>query len=657
MIRIRARLCRRAVCVGWVCGAHHAFGQEPPASQAGDSDEIVVQGLPPDRPIVEHRLRQREILTTPGTLGDALRAVQSLPGVARTPALSGLIVVRGTPAESTQVFFQDSPAPQIYHFGGLSSVVPTEMLESIRFQPGNFEARFGRGIGGIVDARIRRARNDGRYHLKGQLDFVDARVLAEGPLAIDDAWRFLGGVRRSHMDAWMGPLLKASNSRFERLPVYYDYQLFLERDLPRNSYVRVGVYGSDDRIDLTSSSQIFLSTLRQDVSFVNGISEVSLNLDADTAWHQTFSVGRSFEQKQTGATETTNETFSFAFRGKLVQRLSRSIVLRLGPDVLYAPHRFFSRAPGEAAPREPFAPPAIGQPPKIVESRSASFQPAVFGEVALAPWEGLEASLGLRLDYTWETRRYDISPRLALSYDLRREFPMTKLKMSAGLHHEPPEGRYTAERPELRLRATRSSQVSLGIEQEITGLADAQIEAFAAKLDWLTSHGTDARGLANYGNSAEGKIGGIELLLRYRADAHFFGWLSYTLSRSTRRWSESAPSELFGNDQTHVLSVLGSYRWTSGWQIGTRFRAASGVPRAICEQTLLRNADAAEICLGQSDKIERAPWFHQLDLRVEKEWRFEKSGRIASYLDLINVYNREQADLPFIPALGIRGEL
>ena len=67
----------------------------------------------------------------------------------------------------------------------------------------------------------------------------------------------------------------------------------------------------------------------------------------------------------------------------------------------------------------------------------------------------------------------------------------------------------------------------------------------------------------------------------------------------------------------------------------------------------------------------RLPDFHQLDVRFDKTWTFNR-WRLAAYLDLQNVYNNQSPEgathnfndkqtayvngLPIIPDLGIRGE-
>jgi hypothetical protein len=65
----------------------------------------------------------------------------------------------------------------------------------------------------------------------------------------------------------------------------------------------------------------------------------------------------------------------------------------------------------------------------------------------------------------------------------------------------------------------------------------------------------------------------------------------------------------------------------------------------------------------------RLPAFHSLDVRVDKEWRFD-AWILAAYLEVQNVYNRQNPEgvqynydysqsavtpgLPILPVLGVR---
>ncbi len=81
---------------------------------------------------------------------------QNLPASRVRPVSAGLLIVRGSAPQDTQVFVDGTAIPLVYHFGGLSSVVPTEMLDRIDFlYPGNFSAQYGRATGGIIDVGVR----------------------------------------------------------------------------------------------------------------------------------------------------------------------------------------------------------------------------------------------------------------------------------------------------------------------------------------------------------------------------------------------------------------------------------------------------------------------------------------------------------------------
>ena len=74
----------------------------------------------------------------------------------------------------------------------------------------------------------------------------------------------------------------------------------------------------------------------------------------------------------------------------------------------------------------------------------------------------------------------------------------------------------------------------------------------------------------------QGRAYGLEVMIRRRIEQGFYGWLSYTLSRSERqvqggRWVP------FGFDQTHVLNLAASYAF-DGWRFGGRFQVATGRP-------------------------------------------------------------------------------
>ncbi|HET9959078.1 MAG TPA: hypothetical protein VFQ61_31525, partial [Polyangiaceae bacterium] len=167
-----------------------------------------------------------------------------------------------------------------------------------------------------------------------------------------------------------------------------------------------------------------------------------------------------------------------------------------------------------------------------------------------------------------------------------------------------------------------------------------------------------------------------ETLLKYKPGKRFFGWVTYTLSRSVRQSRAGEPERLFEYDQTHNLTVLGSYRLGRGWEFGARFRLVSGplatplAPPPSLPAVYAADAGAYTPLEGKQFS-RRLPLFHQLDVRLDKRWQF-RDWRFSTYLDVRNAYSNSaieglaynfdysqetyQTGIPIIPSLGVRGE-
>jgi hypothetical protein len=219
----------------------------------------------------------------------------------------------------------------------------------------------------------------------------------------------------------------------------------------------------------------------------------------------------------------------------------------------------------------------------------------------------------------------------------------------------------------------RGLQTSLGVEQQLSEQLSISAEAFHIDLADLITRRPDASGRLQYQNTAAGSVLGAELLLRYDPDDEFFGWLSYTLSRSERRWAPGEPEVLFEFDQTHILALIASYRLGRGWEAGLRLRAVSGNPTTPCLSGLYTSFENGYLCVNGAFQSQRSAPFYQLDLRIEKRWRLGQEAGITTYLEIINATARENEDaalynfdfsqvgyvssnLPLLPNLGLRAD-
>jgi TonB family protein len=637
------------------------------------ADVITITGERPSREVTRRTVTRRELSRIPGTSGDALRAVQNLPGVARPPALSGVLVVRGNADQTTPVFIDGMWLPNVYHFGGLSSVVPTEMLDEVNFYPGNFSVRYGRALAGVVDAHLRETRQDERYHGLLQLDLIDARALVEGPLPLLKGWNFIAGLRRSHVDAWLAPLLDGRDTYITAAPVYYDYQFIADRRFANEGYLRIGLLGFDDRFALISKDTALGGEL-ETISATTGLGAIyQQRLSSKVKLHLTQSAARNHERFSLSTLLIDLVAIGSVGRGELEWQMWRNVTLRTGYDLLVAPYRVKGNLPEDAGPNAPDVGSFVTQPTQVFDRSATFFAPALYSEMDLHPSQRTQLLSGVRVDYTRETGRVDVSPRLTVRYDVKPGYPKTTLKAGSGLFHQAPGlVELVLKDKDTELRSLRNFQNSVGVEQQLSERVKFSAEGFFNLLDNLVSRQPGSDGALRYNNYGKGRIFGGEFMLRYDPDERFFGWVSYTLSRSERTWVPGEPSRLFYLDQTHILTALGSLDLGRGWEVGLRFRLVSGNLYTPCYAGLFSSTGTSYLCGSGPLFSERLPPFHQLDARVDKRWKFG-DFTLSAYLDLINAYNRKNPDfiqynydfseskaqtasLPIVPSLGVRGE-
>lgn len=661
-------------------------------SARGGPLEVTIRGARPPREVVKRTLEQREINRIPGTNGDALRSLQNLPGVARPPSFVGLLIVRGSGPQDTQTFIDGTPVPLIYHFGGLSSVVPTEMLEKIDFYPGNFSAQYGRVQGGIVDVGLRGPREDGKYHGLFQLDLIDGRAMLEGPIPLLKGWRFAAAGRRSYVDTWLGPVLKSAGAGVSQAPVYYDYQFMAETNPTPDSKFRIAFLGSDDNLKLlidkpSAGEPALAGNIGLHTAFKRLQLRYSNDLGGGDRVSAVFALGQDNLDFGLSSFYFLLDVRTITGRLELTKKLFKGAILNAGLDMYQGFYSVNFRGPAApapgSAPNQPFSTRSVREQ----KTTGTGYLPSAYVEAELAPTARLKIVPGLRVDYANYTRRFDTSPRVNARFAVNPAYPRTTVKAGLGFFHQPPQ--FQEALPPLGstgLKSNRAIHYALGLEQELSRRIEGSVEGFYKQLDSAVIGSPSVTGAAlDYTNIGKGYVIGSEVLLKYKPDERFFGWIAYTLSRSARIFRPGEEERLIQYDQTHILTVLGSYRLGHGWEFGARFRLVSGnlITPSVCDKAASdcdpnRTGSLFHAPSGVYTPIpfgspfsERLPAFHQLDIRVDKRWKFT-NWQLSAYLDVQNVYNHANSEglqynfnfttrqyvsgLPILPSFGLRGE-
>ncbi|MEZ4473207.1 MAG: TonB-dependent receptor [bacterium] len=627
-------------------------------------DTVTVVGRRPRKEVVRRTVSVQEIRTLPGTQGDALKAVQNLPGVARVaPGFDGdRLVLRG--GGSSRAYVDRHPVPLAFHFGGIRSTVASALIEDLDLYPGNYGPEFGRVNGGVVDVRLRDPRTDG-IHGYAEADVFDAGALVEGPVGD-------GGLavafRRSYIDGVLAVALPESvRRRFSTAPRYYDGQVLYQRkDGPHD--LRLLLFGSSDRIIVLSESA--------QGGFVNewagGLGRWRHRIDDDLTHELSASVLCSQENGRFNTDFERNvELCRLTLRDDLSLALAPTLDLRLGIDAELAAGTFLLRSQAGGFPREGEAPP--DGPPKANDAEIVEVTedllwntPAVFAELE---WRlgKLKLLPSLRLEWFGATEDVALQPRLSARAEVASG---TTLKAAVGLYSEQPGPDDLSDRfgnPDLSIE--RTWQVSAGFEQQLTEALSLDVTGFYKQFQDLATRVDDPS--VRLANQGEGRVYGVEVLLRHDLTSRLFGWLAYTWQRSERRDRPGEGYRLFDLDQTHNLTVVAQYRFTPTWEAGLRWRFVSGNPYTPAVGAVVDSDDLTYVRLDGESNSGRLPPYHALDLRLDKHWVFE-TWRLTTYLEAQNAYNREnvrdigysydytesesQLDLPIIPSFGVRGE-
>jgi TonB family protein len=647
--------------------------------QASPLDETVTAARP--KKDVTHVVLTADVIDkVPGTAGDPLAVLQDLPGVARAPAGSGLLIVRGSAPEDSQIFVDGMDVPLVYHFGGLRSVLPEGVIDNIEFVPGNFSPEYGRATGGIVDVHLKELRPK-RFGGYVDVSVLDTGVYLEAPLG--DRGGIAVAARRSYLDAVINAAASGSGQPVNWLtaPVYYDAQLLANYRVSPAHDVRGMAFAADDRLALL---------FKNPADFSQQATGNQLNTEtgfwrAFVADHYTAREGLENTLRLSAGQD--RETVSL---GDLVLDLHRKIAqlrdtlrLRLQPWATLV-----AGVDGEAEHwsghvRLP-PPPEEGQPMSNQDLSVTKethidvpwwFSPAAFAELELRPTKPLLISAGLRGDYYQRIHQALLAPRLSVRAELG---PHWAVKGAVGLYNQPPNVEQTD--PAFgnpNLKAPRALHVSAGAEWKPLPRTTFDVTGFYKRLSNLVSP-TDATQVVdgvevpmNYDNGGRGRVIGLEVVARRELADGFFGWIAYTLSRSERLDSGQTQWRLFDFDQTHILAAVASYDLPRHWRIASRLRYVSGNPETPVIGSVFNNVtDEYDPVFGAVNSA-RQPPFLQLDVRLDKQWVFDR-WLLDAYVDLQNATNhtnpegiaynydftqsKVSAGLPILPFLGLRAE-
>jgi hypothetical protein len=515
-----------------------------------------------------------------------------------------------------------------------------------------------------------------RIHGVAEISVIDTFVTLESP--ITDKVQISGGLRRSLLDL-IFPAVAPDDIGVRQAPVYIDYQFKLNFLPTKRDRVRISAYGSNDRLEL------ILNEAAGDDPAIRGQTQLGTSFyNNQIDWRR--KLGDKAEQDLAFNVGPQRINFSlgdeFRLEGRFIQTYSRGewryqitdrVQLIAGLDVYATPIDldYVGPQPDAAEGGGSQQGSLAGQDQVVAAVNTTIVRPGLYLESNARLGKLVQLVIGLRLDYFSEITAFSVDPRLTTIFNVRDDM---RVKVGTGIFSQPPEFQESdSSIGNPNLSPFKAVHLGAGWEYDAFPGARFGVEGFYKYL-WNRPVTTPGGVEPFYVNEGVGRIYGAEFSVNIRpaTGRRYFGYLSYTLSRSERRDGPNEPWRLFDFDQTHILTAAFVYNFPRNWEIGGTFRLVSGNPYTPVIGSIYDALNDVYIPIDGRVNSLRNPLFNQLDIRVQKKWIFE-GWRLAVFLDIRNAYNYQNQEgiiynydfseqtpllgLPIIPALGIRGEL
>lgn len=653
-----------------------AFDAEPSDAAASATPTFSARATV-DRPepgaATRITLSGAELSTVPGTFGEPLRVVSTLPGVVRSPFGIGFFVVRGANFNNTGFLIDGFPVPLLYHFGFGPAVVASQFVSRLRFYPGNYPLAYGRFSGGLIALDTQSPPGDGPM-VELSIDLLRAAGIVAIPWQDEHGRGSVSAAfRRSYYELLLPLFVRGLQIQ------YTDYQLRAEYRWRSGFSASVFAFGSDDTLDQSGAIGGGTTSAGTNaaigINFQRAIARLAWRFGDASSIALSGTLARdlqAFGARSVGqpSQHFALTTFQAALRLDAQLALAPWLSLNTGLDVAGSVTHVDVTAP---------APPGLGEYPRPIfdpvlvtlRSSAARGTPGLYAEGVLR-FDPVEISVGSRLDLLryGSVTTVAADPRLVARWQI---VPEVLLKVGTGLFTQPPLALQTVSTGgNPRLSPERSWQSSIGTEIALPWQIQTEINAYYSYMFDLPRFsqrivpGDDGQPRREFFRSdGEGRAYGLEFLVRRPVEDDFYFWISYTLSRS-ERLSPSGQWVLFNQDQEHVLNLVASY-FVDGWRFGARFVLATGRPTSEITGGVYDADGNAYVPVDTGAQV-RLPTYHQLDLRIDRDWDFGPHVRGTIYLEVLNVYYARNAEgviyqydfarsapLPGVPVLGNLG--
>lgn len=673
----------RGVCLLVSLVASVAIAADPPRNQR-DLDNVVVIGER-EKQKTEPTVETEKLLKVPGSFGDPMQAVYSLPGVVQTQEAGGEPAVRGSGPDDNSFLIDFLPAGYVFHDFGFS-IFNENVIRDFGLKTAGFGSRYGKATGAVFDVVLREPRQQ-PWSYTGDFSFLRVGVMAEGEVTDSQAMYF------SYRESMIHLLLKLradtiedeEDISFEQYPRARDFQFKYSwqiNDSNRLTFLGLGaqdstevLLGNESDIALIDPGVAGAATL--ETGFVSG----GLNwvYEDDVSRLQT-AVGYLDQTRKLSSGYGSEFSNTYVDRSTLKSHYDRKLggshTIGLGGEFQRSDYEYdiFVRyrsctnfTPDCRTNRGPL----IGANEVITIDTIEAFVEdrwRVIDDVVLTAGAHLTKN-----DYLDESF---VEPRAAAEWQINDAWGVNA---SWGKYHQLPRiGQMAPIFGNPDLESIEATHYVLGVNNKIGTEWSWNADVYYKELGNIV---VDVATGEQYVNRATGKAYGAELMINKNRATSFdawpdriYGWLALSLSKSERLNEVNGIEAVFEYDTPVIANFVANYQLTENWELGFKWTLRSGLPytRIIGNEPNPDFPGFFRPVYGDLNDARASP-YHRLDFRVERALNFGKF-KGAVYADLINAYNRqnggavqykpvpnsaefeleEAESLPLLPSVGIK---
>lgn len=643
--------------------------------EALQADSVMIIAAPfkqmEEAPLSLQTLGSNEIKRYPGGNRDISKVIQALPGVSSTVSFRNDILIRGGGPNENRFYIDGIETPNINHFatqgssGGPIGLINVDFIGEVDIYTGAFPANRGNTLSSVFEFKQRNPRTD-RLGFTTTLGSSDLAWTVEGPTGENSSFMF--SARRSYLRF----LFKLFGLPF--LPTYYDFQYKHNFKFgPRHELNIVGLGAIDDfELNLGADSTAFQrytlnnTPLNNQWNYTIGarykyygdqgfwtvvLSRNMINFEA-TKFLNNDESSRKLLHYKSQESENKFRVEHTARANGWKWNFGVNLEYDLFTNLTFQENRF-------------------GQ--INVDSRLKLFRYGTFAQISKRLLKNkLSLSWGLRLDgnnfsSAMSNPLKQLSPRFSASYAFTNK---VRFNFNSGIYYQLPPYTvlgYRDPKSDLLvnqdLHYIRNKQLVFGISMLSNTNTKFSTEVFYKKYDQYPFLTRERVSLANLGgdfgvigyepatSTSEGRAYGIEYMAQQRLFNGYYGIIAYTLS-----WSEfsNADGKFVPStwDSRHIISLTGGKKFGKDWELGMRWRLQSATPYTPANvelSSLVEVWDVRQREIPDYSRVneERLKGFHQLDVRLDKKWFFNR-WMLNLFLDIQNLYNYQIAAAPIL---------